>query len=201
LLDILQPVEAILKPFIFALVFWATFFFWAIIELRSGAKHKPIKRTASGRRNDVITLLVPTFGLVLAIVFKVTLPDMDMYSSVILFGLGILLAWVGIALRLWAINTLGKYFVMTIGAQAKQPVITKGPYRLIRHPSYLGGFVSVIGVSVALNSLPGTILMTGSAALVILLRVRAEERYLLKKLGKPYATYSAITKKLIPYIF
>jgi protein-S-isoprenylcysteine O-methyltransferase Ste14 len=40
----------------------------------------------------------------------------------------------GIALRQWAIHTLGQFFVGPVQVQSAQTVISTGPYRWLRHP-------------------------------------------------------------------
>ncbi len=188
-------------PHILAVFFWLTFFAGIAIELRSGSKHKPSQRTKTGLQNDILTVLITSFGVFLALLLKAVLPKLIIYRNPALFWLGLTIAWAGIILRLMAIKTLGKFFVMTIITQENQPVITTGPYRFIRHPSYLGGLLFITGTAIALNSLPGAILMIISSYLVILQRIRVEERYLVLKLGQPYLDYVNRTKKLFPFIW
>ena len=57
---------------------------------------------------------------------------------VFLFWLSILLIYVGMALRLYAITRLGAFFTTTVTVADQQTLIEAGPYRLIRHPSYTG---------------------------------------------------------------
>ena len=42
----------------------------------------------------------------------------------------------GVALRMWAIATLGRLFTYDVAIQAGHRVVTSGPYRWVRHPSY-----------------------------------------------------------------
>ena len=44
----------------------------------------------------------------------------------------------GLVLRGWSFKTLGDYFTFTVIVSTDQPVVTAGPYRLLRHPSYSG---------------------------------------------------------------
>ncbi len=188
-------------PHLWALFFWFTIFGWQVIEHRSGFKHKPAQRTKAGLRNDIVTLLVPTLSMFLAFILKFVLPDSQMYTTPVLFWLGLVITWCGILLRQVAIKTLGKFFVTTIITQPNQPVITSGVYRYIRHPSYLGGLITIIGVSLALNSLLGAVLMIGATSFVILQRITFEESYLLLQMGRPYREYTKHTKKLLPFVW
>jgi isoprenylcysteine carboxyl methyltransferase (ICMT) family protein YpbQ len=41
-----------------------------------------------------------------------------------------------VALRGWSFAALGQYFTFTVMVSSDQPVVTAGPYRVLRHPSY-----------------------------------------------------------------
>ena len=42
----------------------------------------------------------------------------------------------GVALRLWSIQGLGRNFSTVVSVDANQTIVKNGPYRLIRHPAY-----------------------------------------------------------------
>ena len=79
-------------------------------------------------------------------------------------------------------------------------MVEKGPYRLVRHPSYTGVLITFIGLGLAVQS--------GGALLVLLVvfgvsfgyRMLVEERTLLSELGPDYASYMKRTKRLIPFL-
>ena len=71
----------------------------------------------------------------------------------LLTTIGITMVSLGIFLRIWAIQVLGKYFTATVQTQDAQTIITNGPYKLIRHPSYLGAYISIVGGAIFLESL------------------------------------------------
>ncbi|TMK34849.1 MAG: hypothetical protein E6G58_10735 [Actinobacteria bacterium] len=58
-------------------------------------------------------------------------------------GLGI--ASSGVVLRTWAIVTLGRFFTDDVTIQPGHRVVTAGPYRWVRHPSFTGGLVGLLG--------------------------------------------------------
>jgi protein-S-isoprenylcysteine O-methyltransferase Ste14 len=114
---------------------------------------------------------------------------------------GVAVMWAGIGLRIWAIFTLGDSFRTSVEVHQGQRVIDRGPYRLIRHPSYTGLMLVLIGIGVA----DGTWLSLAAAALVplpaLLYRISVEEKVLVKNLGEPYADYESRTKRLIPRVW
>jgi protein-S-isoprenylcysteine O-methyltransferase Ste14 len=62
-------------------------------------------------------------------------------------GLALMVA--GIGLRAWSIVTLGRFFQYQIKVQPGHQVVTSGPYRFVRHPSYTGIAMSCAGLSSA----------------------------------------------------
>ena len=65
---------------------------------------------------------------------------------------GLVLIAVGIILREWSIWVLGKYFTGQVQVREKAKLVTNGPYRYIRHPSYTGGMLSLIGITLAIGT-------------------------------------------------
>lgn len=115
--------------------------------------------------------------------------------------LGLLLMWSGIALRQWSVATLGRLFTVRVRVHPGQVVIDGGPYRWVRHPSYTGLIITLIGVGLALGNwaaLP-VLLVLPTAGLV--LRIRVEERALLEALGEPYRRFAAGRARLIPGVW
>jgi protein-S-isoprenylcysteine O-methyltransferase Ste14 len=56
---------------------------------------------------------------------------------------------VGEGPRVWSRFSLGRYFTYTVQTSSDQPVITNGPYRFVRHPSYTGVLLMVLGAGLA----------------------------------------------------
>ena len=112
----------------------------------------------------------------------------------ILFGSGLLL-------RLWSIRTLGHFFTYEIGIRSRHTIITKGPYRWIRHPSYTGYLLLIVGIAVAYASLFCVLLAVTFPGLFFIHRIKAEEAMLLKHFGEPYRQYMKKTKRLLPQIY
>lgn len=75
-------------------------------------------------------------------------------------------------------------------------IITSGIYSRIRHPQYLGGFLSHIGMTLLLSSW-FSLLCTPVVALVIYLLCRREERELVREFGDVYREY----REKVPMFF
>jgi len=103
----------------------------------------------------------------------------------------------GLALRTWAIDTLGGWFTLRVCARPAQRLVEEGPYRLIRHPSYTGALVAFVGSAILLRTWMAAAL--GAAALYAAFRrrIRHEERVLAAVLPG-YRAYMARTGALVP---
>jgi protein-S-isoprenylcysteine O-methyltransferase Ste14 len=106
----------------------------------------------------------------------------------------------GIAVRQWAIATLGPFFVGHVLVQPGQTVISSGPYRWLRHPSYAGLWLEMIGVGLA----TGNVVSAADCALVPLIgitaRIAGEERELTVSLPG-YRDYVHGKPRLVPFVW
>jgi protein-S-isoprenylcysteine O-methyltransferase Ste14 len=118
-----------------------------------------------------------------------------------LFGIGITLMLVGVALRSWAVRTLGRYFLPVVAVRADQRVVRDGPYRLIRHPTYSGALLTLLGFGLTLTNWAAVVALLGCASVGLAYRVRVEEQALLRMLGQPYREYVAQTTRFVPFLF
>jgi len=114
---------------------------------------------------------------------------------------GTAIAVAGIAFRIWAILTLGRFFKFVVVIQEGHRVIDRGPYRLLRHPSYTGGLVALLGIGLTLANWLSILAATLIPLVAILVRIKIEEARLVAALGQDYLDYAARTRRLIPGIW
>jgi protein-S-isoprenylcysteine O-methyltransferase Ste14 len=115
------------------------------------------------------------------------------------FFAGISIALIGIALRWIAVVTLGRSFTMRVVVRPGQSVVERGPYRLIRHPSYAGAMLTVLGVLLcSTNWLALACFLVAVPGVAY--RIAVEERALVKTIGEPYREYMSRTKRLVPFV-
>ena len=72
--------------------------------------------------------------------------------------LGVVLFAVGGALRIWPVFVLGRRFSGLVAIQPGHTLVTSGVYGVIRHPSYLGLLVYLLGWGLAFRSGVGMLL-------------------------------------------
>ncbi len=104
----------------------------------------------------------------------------------------------GLALVVWARQSLRSSYSTHLAVYDGRPLVDDGPYRVVRHPSYGGLLLMGLGVAIGYSS------AIGLAAIAVLLtpamvyRIRVEERLLAIHYGQAYAAYVRRTRRLIP---
>jgi protein-S-isoprenylcysteine O-methyltransferase Ste14 len=106
----------------------------------------------------------------------------------------------GVALEVWAIVALGRWFSPRIAIQPGHELIVRGPYAYLRHPFYTGLVVSALGFPAVFGSWLGMVMIVAIGP-VILHRINVEERLLEAEFGDRYRTMVKRTKRLIPFVY
>jgi protein-S-isoprenylcysteine O-methyltransferase len=114
---------------------------------------------------------------------------------------GLVLVFLGEALRLWAVFALGRFFSSQVAVSEGHRVVESGPFSIVRHPSYLGALLAFLGLGFAFGNLlaVGIIIIPITTAFVI--RIYVEERVLRQALGADYTEYCRKRKRLLPGIW
>jgi protein-S-isoprenylcysteine O-methyltransferase Ste14 len=113
--------------------------------------------------------------------------------------IGFTIFLIGIAYRLWAIKTLGKYYSHIVREIAGHQIIETGPYRRIRHPAYAGMILANVGIIIFFFNSITLILFSLILIPAIILRIIIEEKTLFK-IDK-YVDYAKNRPRLIPGIW
>ena len=173
---------------------------WALLELGVRVRERLQGRGGAARDRATRVLIVITLAAAIAL-GELTASQADTprvpgpYRAA-----GLIVMWLGLALRIWAIAALGRAFRTTVEVDPGQAVVTTGPYRWVRHPSYSGLLLIVIGFGLA----TGPWLALTCAVLpvpALLWRIHVEEAELTAVLGDRYRSYEDRTKRLIPGVW
>ena len=113
---------------------------------------------------------------------------------------GCLLAVAGAALVLRSRAELGPAWSFVPKADQGTGLVTTGPYRLVRHPIYLGLAMLAMGEALAFGSWPALMIVLAGIVPTFAWRARAEEKLLDRTFGERYAVYRQRTKMIIPYL-
>jgi protein-S-isoprenylcysteine O-methyltransferase Ste14 len=117
------------------------------------------------------------------------------------FVVGIVLIVAGLGLRAWSIASLGRFFQYRITVQSGHQVVTKGPYRYVRHPSYTGLALILVGIALACDDVWALPVVAVLGGVGLYVRIRAEERQLTEALGDEYEHFAAGRKRLVPGVW
>ena len=97
--------------------------------------------------------------------------------------------WLGLAagaqlLRLWAILALGRRWNTRIIVLPQMPLVTRGPYRFIRHPNYVALIIEFIAVPTMCGAYVTAVIFSLANALLLARRIPQEEQALRHSSGK-----------------
>lgn len=112
--------------------------------------------------------------------------------------LGVPIGCIALGLLVWAHIALGRNFSGTVLVRAEHHLITRGPYRYVRHPMYTALYL--LAFALFLLSANGVLTMLGFGYLtgVIATRLSQEEQYLVDAFGEPYRAYMRSTGRFLP---
>lgn len=165
---------------------------------------KPKKGTGLSHAKDdnhSTKFIVLTFLIILVLAELLTLCNIGFFHYPIVAYFALLMMITGIVVRIHAMRTLREFYTRTLLTTDKQKLIETGPYKIVRHPGYLGTVLVWIFFGPALQNY----IITAIGMMLILAtyvyRIKNEERMLLKDFGKAYETYRAKTWRLIPFLW
>ncbi len=107
----------------------------------------------------------------------------------------------GVALRTWAIASLGAQFTRYLEVREDQRVVVDGPYKYLRHPSYTGAILILTGIGVGLGNALSVVACCAFTTVGYLERIKREETLLRDELGDDYGRYAARTRRLVPGVW
>lgn len=186
------------------LVFLIAYATWFVSEIVGSTilpriRDPGARETSRTDRGSRLAIFLGVFGSIVAVYAFAgsgfaTLPRVLVY-------VGLALIFAGVGLRQWAIAVLGRYFSTSVRAVEGHRIVTRGPYRILRHPSYSGAIVTVLGIGLAGGSWEGILVALALALAAYGYRIHVEEAFLIDRFGTEYLEYRARTKRVIPYIW
>jgi protein-S-isoprenylcysteine O-methyltransferase Ste14 len=162
-------------------------------------------RSRTGTKQDRSTLAVIWLVIMVSIAAGVfvamnwpaaALPYGQMFTvaGVFLFVAGLLLRW-------WAIITLGRFFTVDVTIEKDHELVERGPFRVVRHPSYSGVLLAFVGFALSLRNWAALLIVLVPIFAAFIRRMNVEEDALSRALGSRYADYMRRTKRLVPYVY
>jgi protein-S-isoprenylcysteine O-methyltransferase Ste14 len=107
----------------------------------------------------------------------------------------------GLLIRWIAIIQLGRMFTVDVAISDVHALKTNGLYRVVRHPSYLGLMLIIIGFALDYNNFLSFFITVIPIFLALNYRISVEEQALTEAFGEQYITYKKSVARLIPFIY
>jgi protein-S-isoprenylcysteine O-methyltransferase Ste14 len=175
---------------------WCFFFlYWLMSALRT----KPIAEmqspsSALAHRLPVAlgwwTLAVPGLGPL----SRQILP----HTSLLQIMGSVICVW-GLVFTIWARRTLAGNWSNDVTFKRDHELIRTGPYRFVRHPIYTGLLVMAVGTALAVGQLRGPVSVL-LFAIGFWIKLRQEERLLVRHFPDAYPAYQHEVKALVPFV-
>lgn len=189
--------------FFWRTVFWVSYAAWALLELWVFSRDR---RAVQGHKSDGGSIFILIALIVLSIFIAFLAPWLAPWARITVRNpavpaVGLSLMWGGMALRLWAILTLGRFFRTTVTIQTGHRLITAGPYRVLRHPAYTGAILTISGVGLFMNNWVSLLGAFAAALLGYGIRIRVEERALDARFGDAFRAQRARSWAVLPFVW
>ena len=198
----LRPVP-FLGGLIQAAVFWTAFAMWIAPEIIASIFKRSATSSQTRDRGSLVLIAVLWWvGIASGFVLSFLLPQTAIHwGRTIVFFAGVFLMIAGTVFRWYSARLLGKYFTFDVATQGGQVLIESGPYRYIRHPSYSGALVTLLGFGLALGNWAALVASVSCLGVAYAYRIPVEEAALSAALGEPYRQYMRRTWRLVPFLF
>src|SRR5439155_8739006 len=100
---------------------------------------------------------------------------------------GVFLFVAGLLLRWWAIIILGRFFTVDVVIEKDHELVERGPFRVVRHPSYTGVLLAFVGFALSLRNWAALLVVLLPIFAAFIHRLKVEEKALSSALGSRYA--------------
>lgn len=151
---------------------------WLLLETWRSRRHERALRAAGAIEppDDVYAWMRVVYpGMFAAMTIEGALAP-PACSTLVAIGIAVFLA--AKLLKWWAILSLGRFWTFHVLVVPGTPLVTSGPYRLMRHPNYVGLMGEIAGVALMMRApFTGVAAAIGFGALLVA-RIRVEERML-----------------------
>lgn len=114
---------------------------------------------------------------------------------------GALVCLAGAAIRLHAIAVLADHFTSRVTILGEHKLVRDGIYRYVRHPSYLGQILILLGLGALMGNVVAVLAAPFMTTIALLWRIRIEERAMAEHFGEAYEEYRRATWRLLPLVW
>src|SRR5207244_12844666 len=162
-------------------------------------------RSRTGTKQDRSTLRVVWLVIIVSVAAGIyvakqwTAAALPYQRSFVVAGVVLFIA--GLFLRWWAIITLCRLFTVDVTIEKDHELVERGPFRVVRHPSYTGVLLAFVGFGLTLRNWAALLIVLVPIFAAFIRRMNVEEDALSRALGSRYADYMRRTKRLMPFVY
>ncbi len=198
-----MPPYLFLSHPVWTALFWFSFIAFFAMGSWSGNREKDMARGESRDRGSRMVIYLTSFAGI-ALAFAV--PNLAPFARITLsptavFAAAMTMLWSGIALYILAVRTLGTSFRTSVTLLEGQRLVTRGPYRILRHPAYTGGILIFAGIGLAIGNWLSLAVATLSVAIGYARRIQVEEAALRERFRAEFEAHEARTWAVIPFVW
>ncbi len=186
-----------LSSFVF-MAFTAAYLTIRGVFIRRARRQQKIDK--GGTRDRLLIALVGLGQVVLPLLFVWTpaLGLADRAQPFACLPLGIVAMAAGLWLFWRSHVDLGDNWSVTLEIDAKHQLVTRGVYRLVRHPMYTSFFVSGLGQALLLANWIAGPAALAAVAVLVWVRLPNEEAMMVEAFGDEYRDYMRRTGGIVP---
>jgi protein-S-isoprenylcysteine O-methyltransferase len=186
-----------------AALFWTTYiaFFFSTMWV-----HSRERGLAAGENRDrgsrALIYFMSFFGAGLAFVMPFAVPQAEiMLPHAAVFYTAIAMLWAGAILYPWSAVTLGTNFRTSVQLLDGQRLVTRGPYRILRHPAYTAGILAFAGIGLAVGNWASFAVAVLAVMIAYARRIAVEEKALAERFGQEFEAHRRRTWAVIPLVW
>ena len=168
--------------------------FSQVLRLRIGAQVADLS-------GEVLFRVLFFGGILMLPLCSSVVPGAVIPGGAVPFLIGAVVGWLGLLLRWWCFITLGRYFTTVLKTSPDQAIVDRGPYRVLRHPSYTGLLLALVGGGLMLGNWAGALASFALVIAAVLYRIRIEEHALITTVGDAYRLFSKTRARLVPFVW
>ncbi len=163
----------------------------------------PGSRGASGKDRWTLPLLwtVICSAIFTGFFLRGALPQGRLPHPQTFYVMGLILFIAGLIIRWIAIIHLGRFFTVNVAIAEDHQLITTGPYRYVRHPSYTGTLLIFLGFGLCMLNIFSLAAVFLPITAAFVWRMHVEEAALREAFGGRYDRYVGSTARVLPGVY
>ncbi len=165
------------------------------------AKRSKVRGGGKDRSTLLLLWLVICASIFAGFFLRAAFPQASLPHPRFFYVAGLVLFILGLIIRWIAIIYLGRFFTVNVAIAEDHELVTTGPYRYVRHPSYTGTLLIFLGFGLCMLNIFSLAAVFLPICAAFLWRMHVEEAALQDAFGDRYQLYAATKRRLLPFVY